>query len=394
MSHHTPGPPALSVLSYATLCGATDGSCLACAVTISDMKSYIRTVLAALLLAAPILGSAQVSLNISVNLAPPALPVYEQPALPDVGYLWTPGYWAWADDGGYYWVPGTWILPPTPGYLWTPGYWGADGEAFVWHEGYWGPTVGFYGGINYGFGYSGAGFQGGYWRGGRLFYNRSVNNFGGVHITNVYNRQITNVSTHVSYNGGAGGIRSRPSAAQLAAARGPHVEATATQRSHVEMARTDPALHYNENHGRPAIAATARAGDFSGAHVAARSAGAERPAAHGQAPEQREASARAEMPAKRDEPAQRVPQTTRAAPERRAAPEQREAPTPRAAPEQREAPTPRAAPAQREAPAQRAVPEQREPPAQRAAPPQREPREQRPPPPQHEGPHPDDREHH
>jgi hypothetical protein len=47
-------------------------------------------------------------IRISVAFGPPALPVYDQPLCPGDGYLWTPGYWAWDDDGGdYYWVPGT-----------------------------------------------------------------------------------------------------------------------------------------------------------------------------------------------------------------------------------------------------------------------------------------------
>ena len=42
------------------------------------------------------------------------------------------------------------VEAPQVGYLWTPGYWGWGGNAFLFHEGYWGPTVGFYGGISYG----------------------------------------------------------------------------------------------------------------------------------------------------------------------------------------------------------------------------------------------------
>jgi hypothetical protein len=42
--------------------------------------------------------------------------------------------------------------------------------------GYWGPHVGFYGGINYGFGYGGVGFFGGEWRGGAFAYNTAVMN--------------------------------------------------------------------------------------------------------------------------------------------------------------------------------------------------------------------------
>ena len=73
-----------------------------------------------LTLAAP---KAHAGIFISVNFAPPVLPIYEQPPLPAVGYIWTPGYWAYG-DAGYYWVPGVWVEPPTVGLLWTPGYWG------------------------------------------------------------------------------------------------------------------------------------------------------------------------------------------------------------------------------------------------------------------------------
>ena len=48
---------------------------------------------------------------ISVGFAPPVLPVYEQPPCPQPGWMWTPGYWAYGDDG-YYWVPGTWVPAP------------------------------------------------------------------------------------------------------------------------------------------------------------------------------------------------------------------------------------------------------------------------------------------
>src|SRR5919108_3483710 len=88
---------------------------------------------------------------ISVNIAPPVLPVVAQPAAPVAGYIWTPGYWGWG-GGGYYWVPGVWVPPPTVGLLWTPPWWGWNNGAYVFHEGYWGSRVGFYGGINYGHG--------------------------------------------------------------------------------------------------------------------------------------------------------------------------------------------------------------------------------------------------
>ena len=98
--------------------------------------------------------------GIAVDVAPPPLPVYDQPPIPAPGYIWTPGYWAWDDVTGYYWVPGTWVLPPEPALLWTPGYWGWNDGVYAFHEGYWGPEVGFYGGVSYGFGYTGAGLSG------------------------------------------------------------------------------------------------------------------------------------------------------------------------------------------------------------------------------------------
>jgi WXXGXW repeat (2 copies) len=217
---------------------------------------------------------------VSVAVAPPPLPIYVQPPIPGPGYLWTPGYWGYR-TAGYYWVPGTWVRPPSVGLLWTPGYWGRGGAAFVFHAGYWGPRVGFYGGINYGFGYAGVGFAGGYWAHGALYYNRAVNNFGNTHITNVYNRTVTvNRTTNVSYNGGAGGTTARPTAAELAAARERRAGPTAAQVRQRQTASGNRALLASENHGNPPIAATRRAGEFTGHGVeAARGAAVARPAA-------------------------------------------------------------------------------------------------------------------
>jgi WXXGXW repeat (2 copies) len=41
---------------------------------------------------------AEDSTGIAVDIAPPPLPVYDQPPIPAPGYIWTPGYWAWNDD--------------------------------------------------------------------------------------------------------------------------------------------------------------------------------------------------------------------------------------------------------------------------------------------------------
>ena len=223
-----------------------------------------------LLLAIPFAAHAQVGIGVSITLAPPALPVYEQPPIPDSGYIWTPGYWQWGPEG-YFWVPGTWVLAPSPGLLWTPGYWGWGEGVYLWHGGYWGPHVGFYGGVNYGYGYGGNGYEGGYWRGRDFYYNRSVSNVNNVHITNVYNKTVINNVTvnRVSYNGGAGGIRAQPTSQQMSAAHERHVEVTSTQRQHEQTARGDHALLASVNKGRPAIAATTRPAEFSGKGVVA-----------------------------------------------------------------------------------------------------------------------------
>lgn len=215
-------------------------------------------------------------IGISVRIGPPVLPVYAQPICPGPGYMWTPGYWAWNDDEGYYWVPGTWVMAPV-GMLWTPGWWGWGGGFYVWHPGYWGPHVGFYGGVNYGYGYGGDGFAGGEWRGRDFYYNRSVTNVSVTNVTNVYNKTVVVNNTtvnNVSYNGGAGGIQARPTPQQERYMHEQHTPALEGQRQQEHLAMQNRENFARVNHGRPAIAATARAGDFSSHSVIpARAAG-------------------------------------------------------------------------------------------------------------------------
>ena len=240
-------------------------------------RSIIRwLMLGVALLAFSVSSYGQIAVGISVRIGPPPLPVYAQPICPGPGFIWTPGYWAWNDDGGYYWVPGTWVVAPV-GMLWTPGYWGWSSGFYVWHAGYWGPHVGFYGGINYGFGYTGVGFAGGEWRGGSFYYNRSVTNVSVTNVTNVYNRTvIVNNRSTTSFNGGTGGMQVRPTHQEEAYAREHHTAALSSQFDHERAAGHNRENFASQNHGRPAVAATARPGDF-GRHsaVAARSAGGE-----------------------------------------------------------------------------------------------------------------------
>jgi hypothetical protein len=230
--------------------------------------------LAALMLTLPSQSSAQIAVGvgISVHVGPPALPVYPQPICPGPGYLWTPGYWAYG-DAGYYWVPGTWVVAPV-GMLWTPGYWGWGGGVYAWHAGYWGPHVGFYGGINYGFGYGGVGFVGGRWNGGVFAYNTAVMHVDTTVIHTTYvDRTVVHVNeSRVAFNGGEGGVRAEPNAEERSYEHEHHVEATREQMEHQHAASTNRALLASENHGRPSIAATGRAGDFKGHGVVAASA--------------------------------------------------------------------------------------------------------------------------
>ena len=227
----------------------------------SKMKSLFVAASAAILLAVPV-TQAHAGVFVSVAVAPPVLPVYVQPPLPAPGFIWTPGYWAYG-EAGYYWVPGVWVRPPRVGVLWTPGYWGFGGGLYAWHPGYWGPHVGFYGGVNYGFGYGGVGFFGGEWRGGAFAYNRAVANFGSVHVTNVYeDRTVIEHNTivnenHYSFNG-AGGIQARESAGEMQAEHEQHFQGTSNQMDHERFAGQDRNQLASVNHGAPGTMASSR----------------------------------------------------------------------------------------------------------------------------------------
>jgi hypothetical protein len=226
---------------------------------------------------------------VSVNIAPPPLPVYEQPPLPAPGYLWIPGYWSYGPEG-YFWVPGTWVLPPDPDLVWTPGYWEFSDNAYVWNPGYWGPVVGFYGGIVYGFGYFGHGYEGGYWRDHRFYYNSAVNNISNTNVTNVYSRTVNNVTVNnVSYSDGPGGVSARPTPQEQAASRQPRHAATSEQTAQVTGARNQRVLLASVNQGHPPVAATPKPNTFAGpgvvpARSAARAGNGSPPPSAGQGP--------------------------------------------------------------------------------------------------------------
>jgi hypothetical protein len=220
----------------------------------------ITILLAAIALLSIAKSYAQVSVGVSLqaNIAPPAIPTYDQPPCPEDGYLWEPGYWSWDSNANdYYWVPGVWVAPPSPGMLWTPGYWGYDGNLYVFHAGYWGPHVGYYGGINYGGGFFGVGFVGGAWAGNHFRYNTAVWNVDRTRVHNTYvdrtvivNHTIAN--NHISYNG--------PRPEEIQAVRDKHVQVTREQQSHVQSARSDHSQFRSVNHGTPSRPSMSRVG--------------------------------------------------------------------------------------------------------------------------------------
>jgi len=210
-------------------------------------------ILAAFLFVSLPLASSFAQVGISVNVAPPVLPVYEQPLCPTEGYIWTPGYWGWG-AGDYYWVPGVWVPPPRVGLLWTPAWWGWNNGAYVFNQGYWGPHVGFYGGINYGYGYTGNGYWGGRWEGNAFRYNTAVTrvNTNVVHntyVNNSFSKQVN--ANRTSFNGG-NGIKAEPTAEQkAAAANAQKVGPTSQQLSRQEAASKDQNLRASVNKGNP-----------------------------------------------------------------------------------------------------------------------------------------------
>ena len=203
--------------------------------------------------------SSHAQISISVGFAPPPLPVYEQPPCPEPGLMWTPGYWAWdADQGSYYWIPGAWVPAPRPGLLWTPGYWGWERGRFFFHQGYWAPHVGYYGGVNYGFGYGGFGFAGGEWRGDRFHYNTYVMHVDRRYIHETFEdrdrveRGFVERNNHVAFSGGPGGIHHDPRPEERFAEREQHMDRSPFQRSHEERAHSDRDSFANRNGGHPA----------------------------------------------------------------------------------------------------------------------------------------------
>jgi Domain of unknown function (DUF4124)/WXXGXW repeat (2 copies) len=228
--------------------------------------------------------------QVTATETPPALPDNAQPSCPEEGYLWTPGYWAWS-AGGYYWVSGVWVQPPQVGVLWTPGWWGYVGTAYVFHRGYWAPHIGYYGGINYGYGYFGTGFAGGRWVGNSFTYNRAVSNVDERAFHNTYNEAFHGPVNRVSFNGGPGGATLAPTAQERAFAAEPRLPPTPLQRQTLMQAARVPVLVPHTFKANPSGAGTdhrtvaaAQKPTVSTTHVAATSRASVAPISAGPRP--------------------------------------------------------------------------------------------------------------
>ncbi len=185
------------------------------------MKNRLARSILVLTLLAPAAAWPQVS--VSINIAPPPLPLYAQPLVRGEGYIWTPGYWAF------------------------------EGAGYLWHVGYWGNQVGYYGGLNYGYGYTGTGYQGGRWEGSVFRYNRAASYVDSRVVHNVYNSRVANgaQTARVSFSGSPARASARiPAAPQrpaVAAIAGP----TAEQVQHEHTALTTPTQRAWVPHGTP-----------------------------------------------------------------------------------------------------------------------------------------------
>jgi len=124
-----------------------------------NLPTYLHLrLVAGLSLTFATIAPSNVSAQIVISVGPPQIPVYAQPPSPGEAFVWAPGHWG-RNPSGYAWIEGSWLMPPSPGMLWTPGYWRPQPGGFAWQAGRWGTTVGYYGGVNYGFGYMGSGFS-------------------------------------------------------------------------------------------------------------------------------------------------------------------------------------------------------------------------------------------
>ena len=123
--------------------------------------------------------------------------------------------------------------------------------------------MGYYGGINYGYGYIGHGYDGGRWDRGHFRYNSAVNNIPAGRVNNVYRAPVPQRPVHAeSFNGGNSPWHARPTASERRFEGAQHPNPTPAQMNHEQRAIGIPEQRMGSNHGMPPTAATPRPGGF------------------------------------------------------------------------------------------------------------------------------------
>ena len=233
------------------------------------MRNLIRALTAALLLATlPLAANAAVF--VSVSIAPPALPVYVAPPMPGAGLLLDArilGVRRGTTTTGCR-ERGCWLRPRAaldPRILGMVRWRLRSGTAVTGDR----TSVSMAASITASaMAVSASTAATG--EGGRFVANTTV-----INNTTIVNNTTVN---RVSYNGGAGGVAATATPAEMRAAHENHVAMSEMQQQHEQAAARDTTMRASYNHGRPSVAATAKAGVFYGKGVvAARSAA---PAAH------------------------------------------------------------------------------------------------------------------
>ena len=149
---------------------------------------------------------AMAQISVSITLAPPALPVYEQPVLVEEGGIWAPGYWAYNQDG-YFWVPGHLGAATRSRAALDTRVLGMGQRRLRLERRLLGRNGWILRRHRLRFRLFRTRLSGGHWQGQQFYYNTAVSHVNVTNIHNTYTQRIVNNITvnRVSFNGGTGG---------------------------------------------------------------------------------------------------------------------------------------------------------------------------------------------
>ena len=132
-----------------------------------------------------------VSVGATIGAPPPPLPVYAQPPLRRRTTSGTPA--TGAGERSVLLGSGNLVAGASARPVLDAGVLASLARRLRLEPSYWGSSVGFYGGVNYGFGYYGTGFVAGVWAGNNFRYNTAVANVNRTVIHNTYvDKTVTN----------------------------------------------------------------------------------------------------------------------------------------------------------------------------------------------------------